>query len=102
MVAPEHRTVRCRRRRFSYSDACRIASRAARCLGSVELDLDFTDAAEVTTAALARLVILRRALIQRQADLRLMGLHGYALAVYNLSRLDRVLPQRCDVNDRGN
>ena len=101
MVAPENRTVRCRRRRFSYSDACRIASRATRCLDSVELDLDLTEAIETTTAALARLVILRQKLMQRQADLRLVGLHGQALAVYTVSRLDNVLPIRSDATTSG-
>jgi hypothetical protein len=67
----------------------------------VELDLDLTDAIETTTAALARLVILRRKLMQRQADLRLVGLQGKALAVYTVSRLDNVLPMRCNTSCQG-
>jgi len=93
MVSSASRVVRFRRAHFTYPDACRIARRAVNCLGPRMLQLDLQGAITITTAALARLIILRRSLMAREADLRLSGLRDQTLAVYLLSRLERVLPQ---------
>ncbi len=93
MVTSESRIVRFRRTRFSYADACRIARRAVKCFGPEVIQLDLAPAATTTTAALAKLIILRRTLIARHSDLQLSGLHDQALAIYHFSRLEHVLPQ---------
>ena len=93
MVTLESRVVRFRRARFSYVDACRIARRAVKCLGPEVIQLDLGMAMTTTTAALAKLIILRQALMLRHADLKLSGLHDQALAIYRLSRLEHILPQ---------
>lgn len=55
--------------------------------------LDLSQATDASTAAFARLVLLRRQLLRRGRDVVVSGLRDRALWVYVISRLDQVLPQ---------
>ena len=93
MLARDHMTVRHSAERLSYEDACRIAARvgARRGVGVVRLALEGTS--RTTTAALCRLVVLRRELLRRGGDLRIAGLQGQANGVYEVCRMSRLLPR---------
>ena len=54
--------------------------------------VDLSHARDATTSAFARLVLLRRYLLRTGRDLRLTGLSHRAARLYEVSRLDRVLP----------
>lgn len=49
---------------------------------------------DTSTAALATLVLFRRALLKAGGDLRLLGLHGRAKSLYEVCRMNTVLPQQ--------
>ena len=92
MVAEMAKTILFRSSSLGYGDACRIARRVAprRSWRLVYIHLPGTF--ETSTAALARLIVLRRELLRRGRDLRIVGLHGRARALYEISRLENVLP----------
>lgn len=91
MVAGNIVTIRHESEEFSYFDACCLAVRALKSPAeSVVIDLSRTDHA--STAALARLVLLRRHLLERDGDLRILGLSRKAKAVYEINRMSRLLP----------
>ena len=54
--------------------------------------LDLKDTEDASTAAFARLVLLRRDLLKDGRDLRLRGLRDRAASIYRISRLSAVLP----------
>jgi anti-anti-sigma regulatory factor len=54
--------------------------------------LDLTRAVDATTAAFARLVLLRKQLLERGRDLRLSGLQQRTAKVWRINRLGSVLP----------
>jgi ABC-type transporter Mla MlaB component len=54
--------------------------------------IDLSQAEEATTSAFARLVLLRRELLRRGCDLRLVGLRDRVQKLYKVNRLDDVLP----------
>src|SRR5688572_18534600 len=78
---------------LSYEDACRLSLLALGEAAGPTVVIDLTRAADATTAAFARLVQLRRALLRAGRDLRLKGLRGRAAHVYEVNRLSGVLPR---------
>lgn len=95
MVAESSLTIRYRRDTLSYPDACALCERV-RARGEADLVcLDLAETTDTTTAALAKLIVLRRDLLRTGRDLRIIGLAGRAQGVYEISRLDRILP-RCE------
>lgn len=85
-------TIAPRLTHLSHDDAEAICRqiRAATAFRSVIVDLrDVTDA---TTAAFAKLVLLRRELLRDGRDLHLRGLKSRAASVWRISRLGSVLP----------
>ena len=82
MVASEITTIAFNCTFLSYDEVCEIASRALAIGGSdtVHIKLDYV--AETTTAALARLVALRRDLRRSGRDLQITGLCGEAESLY--------------------
>ncbi|HMB96014.1 MAG TPA: STAS domain-containing protein [Tepidisphaeraceae bacterium] len=79
--------------RFTHPDAQRIYRAVLRTRHrSVVIDLSRAD--DATTSAFARLVLLRRELLRRGRDLRLVGLRDRVQKVYEVNRLASVLP--CD------
>ena len=76
---------------FTHGDACRVSDAALRAAART-IVVDLSHARDATTSAFARLVLLRRYLLRTGRDLRLMGLCDRAARLYEVSRLDRVLP----------
>lgn len=92
MVAGTARAILFQNRYLSYGDACTMARRI---FARSSWELVYIHLAETThtsTAALARLVLLRRELLERGRDLRIIGLSGKARALYDISRLSNILP----------
>jgi hypothetical protein len=77
---------------FSHDDAARLSQRAL-LESSPLVILDLHRAANATTAAFARLILLRRTLLRSGRDLRLSGLRGEVIGLYEINRLHAVLPQ---------
>lgn len=85
------------RHRGSYLDAADAAriSRQARGTGRARMILlNLRETTETTTAALAKLILLRSRLIRSGCDLRIVGLTGKADALYRVERMERILPRR--------
>jgi anti-anti-sigma regulatory factor len=77
---------------LSHAEACRLAERAAK--GAARsVVLDMSACCSASTAAFARLVILRRELLQAGRDIRLAGLQGRPARLFEVHRLESVLPQ---------
>jgi anti-anti-sigma regulatory factor len=77
---------------LSHSDACRIADLALVQRRARTVILDLKNVVDATTSAFARLVLLRRLLLQSGRDLRLVNLRDRAASVYQVNRLAGVLP----------
>jgi anti-anti-sigma regulatory factor len=77
---------------LSHSEACRIAHVALDERRARTVILDLKNVADATTSAFARLVLLRRFLLQSGRDLRLVNLRDRAANVYQVNRLAGVLP----------
>lgn len=92
MVLGHVKTVRCESGYLSYRDAVHIAKDVCSesHLGMVVLDLDAT--LEATTAAFARLIVLRRRLLSLGGDLHILHLHGRARHIYEINRMESLLP----------
>jgi ABC-type transporter Mla MlaB component len=79
--------------RLAHRDACRVYDRAVNLPQPGTIVLDLSSVEEATTSAFARLVLLRRELLRRGRDLRLKGLRSRAAKLYEISRLETVLPR---------
>ena len=78
--------------RLSHAEASRLAELAEKCRAQ-SVVLDLSRCLEATTPAFARLVLLRRHLLQGGRDLRLAGLRGQPAKLLEVHRLDTVLPR---------
>lgn len=78
--------------RFSHEEACWIARQVLSDAETRTVVIDLRNAREITTAAFARLVLLRRRLRAQGRDLHLSNLRGKAASLYEINRLDAVLP----------
>ena len=93
MIAGNVVTIRHASDDLSYGGAKRLARNATAAVErgwTVRLDLSRADHA--TTAALARLVVLRRELRKTGRDLCIAGLHGQPKRVFDVSRIGELLP----------
>ena len=78
---------------FSHAEACRLFVRALRAKAQrIVIDLRRID--DATTSAFAQLVLLRRTLRKSGRDLCLTGLHDRAEHLFQVNRLDGVLPRQ--------
>jgi anti-anti-sigma regulatory factor len=77
---------------FSHSAACRIALLALRERRAATVIVDFKNVVDATTSAFARLVLLRRRLLEVGRDLRLVNLRDRTASLYQINRLAGVLP----------
>ncbi len=77
---------------FLQRDAAQI-SRAAFKETARTIVIDLAAALDATTSAFAHLIVLRRWLLQRGRDLRIVGLRARAERVYQVNRLASVLPR---------
>ncbi len=101
MVAGSHLTIAHERDSLSYEDACEIAVRAVAAGRCERTRVELRHVTETSTAALARLILLRRKLLQSGHDLRIVGLRGRAKALYEVSRMGRLLPREIHPADSG-
>jgi anti-anti-sigma regulatory factor len=79
-------------RRLSHQAAEDVSRAVLRDRRSRTVVLDLNQTEEATTAAFARLVRLRRDLLNAGRDLRLRGLKARAAQLWRISRLAAVLP----------
>jgi aspartate ammonia-lyase len=93
MVMGNVLTIKHEASRLSEADVSRIMSWALKAAGVAVVVIDVQQTVETTTAALARLVLLRRRLLKTGRDLRLMGLAGPAEGLYEITRMMSVLPR---------
>lgn len=78
---------------LTHREAAGLFERALRAASSAAtVVIDLSRVSDATTSAFARLVLLRRELRRRGADLCLRGLRGRAALLYQLNRLNEVLP----------
>jgi ABC-type transporter Mla MlaB component len=91
MVASQSITLRAAER-LSHSEATRLAALASAYRGQTII-IDVSRCLEATTPALARLVLLRRELLQRGSDVRIAGLRGQPAKLLEVHRLENVLPR---------
>jgi anti-anti-sigma regulatory factor len=78
---------------FAHREACHIFDRAVHSTDPKTVVIDMSGVADATTSAFARLVLLRRELRRHGRDLRLTGLRDRAAKLYEISRLETVLPK---------
>ena len=94
MVVANHTTITCDCNRLSYEQACRIADRAGAAKGNEVVRIELDRVVQTTTAALARLILLRRNLLKSGRDLRIAGLRGQAADLYEFNGMASLLPRR--------
>lgn len=85
--------------RLNHAEACRIADKATAC-GAQTIVLDLGGCCEAATSAFARLVLLRRDLLEAGRDIRLAGLQGQPARLFEVHRLEKVLPRLSSVPAR--
>jgi anti-anti-sigma regulatory factor len=78
---------------FSHAEADRVSHLATDGCTIRRIVVDMARADEATTSAFARLVLLRRTLLKAGRDLRLTNLHDRAASLYEVIRLNEVLPK---------
>jgi len=93
MVAGNIKTITFEHADLSYSGACEISNRASDVRSGANIRIELDRVVDTTTAALARLVLLRRDLRRAGRDLRIAGLHGQPKELYEFNRMASLLPQ---------
>ena len=92
MTHPQELAIVLKSEQLSHTEACRISQIALTIAHVKTVIIDLTRAADATTSAFARLVLLRQALLRAGRDLRLKGLRDCAASLYEINRLTGVLP----------
>jgi anti-anti-sigma regulatory factor len=77
---------------LSYADSDRIARKAIESRDCRTVLVNIGNARVASTAALAKLVVLRRELLKSGRDMRLVGLAEQPQQLRRICRLDTVLP----------
>ena len=93
VVMINYATITPASREFSYDDACKTAEQALVANSGRIARICLEKVTGTTTSALARLILLRKDLLRSGRDLQLVGLKGRAKTLYEICRLDGVLPQ---------
>ena len=93
MIATIYSTRTYEENNFSYDNACQTAQRVMVSNNDRIARINFEGVTATTTSALARLILLRRHLLESGRDLRIVGLDGRAKALYEVNKLQGVLPQ---------
>jgi len=100
MVARSDVTIRHISTRLSYQDVGTIASCIAATSRPRTVRVLLEETNETSTAALARLVALRRHLRRSGGELRIVGLRGRAEALYEINRMSPLLPREGPAQSR--
>lgn len=82
--------------RLTHEEAARLAQLATRSAAQTVV-LDVSRCADASTSAFARLILLRRELLQAGRDVWLAGLCGRAESLFEVHRLESVLPRLGDL-----
>lgn len=99
MVASQTASITCDTDHLSYEKACEIAREASTLSGNDALRIELQRVVETTTAALARLTVLRRSLSRSGCDMQIDGLQGQAEHLYEFNGMETLLPRsRCGGN----
>jgi anti-anti-sigma regulatory factor len=77
--------------RLTHEEACRL-SRLAMQSGARTIMFDLSRCLDASTAGFARLVLLRRELLQNGRDFWLAGLRDRAARLFEVHRLEGILP----------
>ena len=93
MVAANVATIRHEAKSLSCGDVARLAEQAHGERSAKLILLDLRSTSETSTAALAKLILLRRSLMKGGRDLRVTNMTGGADALYKICRLAGLLPQ---------
>jgi ABC-type transporter Mla MlaB component len=102
MVAGNMMTIRHEASILSYGDVVRIASHIRRCSESpATVIVDLRNTSKTSTAALAKLILVRRILRKSGRDLCISGLAGKPGAMYRIYRLAELLPHICERRGNG-
>lgn len=78
--------------RFTHEEACRLAECAGQSSAQTVI-IDLGRSQDASTAAFARIVLLRRELLQVGRDVRLAGLQNRAARLFEVHRLESILPR---------
>lgn len=92
MRVPE-KAITPKNRFLTHGEACGIVNAAMRLRRDETVVIDMSEVDETTTSAFARLVLLRRQLRREGRDLRLSGMRDRTETLYEINRLDAVLPR---------
>lgn len=92
MVAFETRIVH-EAKEFSHEHADHLSRLASGRRNAKWVVIDLSKVEQATTSAFARLVLLRRSLLKEGRDLRLANLRDRAAGLFEVNRLDAVLPR---------
>lgn len=77
---------------FSHAEACRMHAQAMSIPQARRIVIDLSTSQDATTSAFAQLVLLRRTLLRTGRDLCVTNLHDRAAGVFEVNRLQAVLP----------
>jgi|SRR5665213_2640545 len=80
-------------KKFSHQEAMQVYETALSQTNGERIVVDLRRARDATSAAFARLVLLRKALRESGRDLCLINLRDRAAGVYHVHKLDCVLPE---------
>jgi hypothetical protein len=78
--------------RLTHEEACRLAELAAHSAARAVV-LDVSRCRDASTSAFARLILLRSELLKGDRDVWLAGLCGRAKSLFEVHRLESVLPR---------
>ena len=92
MVSSQVKTVKFAEGCLSYHQAVSLEEQLCRQDGQARIVLDLQDTPEATTAALAKLVVLRRRLRMSGGDLCLAHICGRTRDLYEINRMSGLLP----------
>lgn len=82
--------------RLNHDEACRLAALASSTSAQTVV-VDLSHCFDASTSAFARLILLRRDMLQAGRDLWLAGLSGQPASLFEVHRLESVLPQLTDL-----
>lgn len=93
MIAAQDSIVICETTSLSHQDAMQVAQRVLSVRKPGQVVLDLPAVREMTTGALAAMIILRRELLRQGRDSRLRDIRDRAAGLYDIRRLHNVLPR---------
>ena len=78
---------------FCHRESARLFAHALTLRDAQEIVIDLGPAEDATTSAFAQMILLRRSLLQSGRDLCLTNLHSRAAGLFEVNRLQDILPR---------